>query len=174
MTSQHSTPDSSAKVGKWFAWFAWIALLAILYLWFGDLLERQQNPNMNVHSYRDGGRAVVELQQNRAGMYVANGQINGQQVTFMLDTGATQVAIPSAIADNLGLNRGTPMMVRTANGTARAYATRIDELRLGDIHLQNVAGTIVPGYQSEQILLGMSALSTLEFNQQNRVLTIYQ
>lgn len=169
-----TSSDPTARIGKWFSWFAWIALLAVLYFWFGGILDRQENPNMSVNTYSDGGRAVVELQQNRAGMYVANGQINGQQVTFMLDTGATQVAIPQAIAEQLNLRRGTPMMVRTANGTARAYATTINELRLGDIHLQNVSGTIVPGYESEQILLGMSALSTLEFNQQNRVLTIYQ
>lgn len=170
MTSQ----DSTAKIGKWFAWCAWVALLLILYFWFGDLLERQQNPNMQVTSYLDGGRSVVELQQNRSGMYVANGAINNQPVTFMLDTGASQVAIPQTIADQLHLPRGAPMLVRTANGTARAYATTINELRLGDIYLTEVAGTIVPGYQSEQILLGMSALSTLEFSQQNRVLTIYQ
>lgn len=169
-----TSSDPTARIGKWFSWFAWIALLAILYFWFGGLLDRQENPNMQVTSYAEGGRAVVELQQNRAGMYVANGQINGHQVTFMLDTGATQVAIPQAIAERLNLRRGTAVMVRTANGTARAYTTTISELRLGDIQLQNVSGTIVPGYQSEQILLGMSALSTLEFNQQNRVLTIYQ
>lgn len=170
MTSQ----DPTVKIGKWFSWFAWIALLLILYYWFGGILDRQQNPNMSVNSYMDGSRAVVELQQNRSGMYVANGQINGQRVTFMLDTGASQVAIPQDIANQLNLQRGTPMMVRTANGTARAYATTIDELRLGDIRLSNVAGTIVLGYESEQILLGMSALSTLEFSQQNRVLTISQ
>lgn len=169
-----TSSDSAARIGKWFSWFAWIALLAILYFLFGGLLDRQENPNMQVTSYAEGNRAVVELKQNRAGMYVANGQINGHQVTFMLDTGATQVAIPQAIAEQLNLPRGTPVMVRTANGTARAYTTMINELRLGDIQLQNVSGTIVPGYQSEQILLGMSALSTLEFNQQNRVLTIYQ
>lgn len=169
-----TSSDSSAKLGKYFAWFAWIALLAILYLWFGNLLERQQNPNQDVTTYAENGRAVVELTQNRAGMYVANGSINGQQVTFMLDTGATQVAIPQPIAEQLNLSRGAQVLVRTANGTARAYTTTISELRLGDIHLRNVAGTIVPGYESEQILLGMSALSTLEFNQQNRVLTIYQ
>ena len=170
MTSQ----DPTAKIGKWFAWFAWVALLLLLYVWFGGILERQQNPNMQVTSYTDGGRAVVELQQNRSGMYVANGAINNQPVTFMLDTGASQVAIPQPIAEQLNLQRGAPMLVRTANGTARAYATTIRELRLGDIYLTNVAGTIVPGYESEQILLGMSALSTLEFSQQNRVLTIYQ
>ncbi|RUO30552.1 TIGR02281 family clan AA aspartic protease [Aliidiomarina sedimenti] len=169
-----SSSDSSARIGKWFAGLAWIFLLVVLYLWFGDLLQKQENPNQSVASYQQDGRAVVELKQNRSGHYVANGAINGQQVTFMLDTGATQVAIPQTLAAELGLARGNPVIVRTANGTARAYTTTINELRLGDIRLHDIAGTIVPGYQSEQILLGMSALKTLEFTQQNRVLTIYQ
>lgn len=169
-----SRSDPTQRLGKWFAWFAWIALLAVLYFWFGDLLDQQQNPNQDVQTYRSGERAVVELQQNRSGHYVANGQINGHPVTFLLDTGATQVAIPQALADRIGLQRGMPVSVRTANGVARAYTTQIDELRLGEIRLSNVSASIVPGYQSEQILLGMSALKALEFTQRNQQLTITQ
>lgn len=169
-----SSTDNSTRIGKGFAFAAWIALLFLLYLWFGDLLKSQQNPNRDVTSYQQQGRAVVELQQNRAGHYVANGLINGRQVTFLLDTGATQVAVPQSLAEALNLQRGQQVLVRTANGTARAYNTEIDQLQLGDITLRSVGATIVPGYDSEQILLGMSALKTLEFNQQNRVLTIYQ
>jgi aspartyl protease family protein len=169
-----SRSDPTQRLGKWFAWFAWIALLAILYFWFGDLLDKQQNPNQNVQSYRSGERAVVELQQNRAGHYVANGEINGRPVTFLLDTGATQVAIPAALGDQLGLQRGSAVTIMTANGTARAYTTQVDELALGEIRLQNVRATLVPGYQSEQILLGMSALKALEFTQRDQQLTITQ
>jgi aspartyl protease family protein len=169
-----SRSDPSARIGKWFGWIAWITLLLVLYWWFGGLLERQENPNQQVQSYQDGDRAVVELQQNRAGHYVANGHINGQSVTFMLDTGATSVAIPARIADDLNLQRGRVVRVRTANGLAQAYITQLDELQLGDIRLHNVAATIVPGYESDQILLGMSALKALEFTQRDRVLTIYQ
>lgn len=169
-----SRSDPTQRLGKWFAWFAWIALLAILYFWFGDLLDKQQNPNQNVETYRSGQRAVVELQQNRSGHYVANGQINGRGVTFMLDTGATQVAIPQALGEKLGLQAGMAVTVLTANGPAQAYTTQIDELRLGEIRLQNVAATLVPGYKSEQILLGMSALKALEFTQRNQQLTITQ
>lgn len=169
-----SRSDPPQLIGKWFAGLAWVTLLVLLYLWFGHLLQGQENPNRDVVSYQNNGRAVVELQQNRAGHYVANGSINGQPVTYLLDTGATQVAIPDALARELGLRRGTPIRVNTANGIVRAYMTTIDDLTLGEIRLSNVAGTIVPGYHSEQILLGMSALKTLEFSQRDRVLTIYQ
>lgn len=169
-----SRSDPQRLIGKWFAGLAWIILLALLYLWFGHLLQRQENPNRDVLSYQSQGRAVVELSQNRAGHYVATGSINGQSVTYLLDTGATQVAVPDALARQLGLRRGTAIRVNTANGIVRAYTTTIDELTLGEIRLTNVAGTIVPGYQSEQILLGMSALKTLEFSQRDRILTIYQ
>ncbi|RUO26606.1 TIGR02281 family clan AA aspartic protease [Aliidiomarina minuta] len=169
-----SRSDPTQRIGKWFSWFAWIALLFILYWWFGGILDGQQNPNQQVESYRDGERAVVTLQQNRSGHYVANGEINGRGVTFMLDTGATQVAIPASLGQELNLQRGAPVMVMTANGRARAYTTSIDQLRLGEIELQNVSATLVPGYEGSQILLGMSALKTLEFTQRNHELTITQ
>lgn len=166
--------DPGKRLGRWFNWFAWIALLAVLYWWFGDLLDKQQNPNQQVQSFQQGGQTVVELQQNRQGHYVADGRINGQRVTFLLDTGATQVAIPGRMSQQLGLQRGAEHRVRTASGIATAYATRIEALELGDIRLHDVSATIVPDYDSEHILLGMSALRSLEFTQQNRVLTIRQ
>ncbi|WP_113907096.1 retropepsin-like aspartic protease family protein [Aliidiomarina celeris] len=166
--------DSTQIFGKFFTWFAWVAALVILYAVFNNLLERQQNPNQQVQSYRDGNRAIVVLDQNRQGHYLANGEINQRAVTFLLDTGATQVAIPGRLSDQLGLTRGTAVQVRTANGIALAYQTQLDELRLGEIRLQNVSATIVPDYDSSHILLGMSALRTLEFTQRDRQLTLIQ
>ena len=55
---------------------------------------------------QSNGKAQVTLQQNRQGHYVTNGAINGTQVTFLLDTGATQVSIPGHIAETLSLQAG--------------------------------------------------------------------
>ena len=70
--------------------------------------------------------------------YLANGRINGRLVTFLLDTGATQVAIPGRMANLLGVEPGPAVQVRTASGIATAYRTEIAELQLGDIRLYNV------------------------------------
>lgn len=169
-----STSDDSRQLGRWFNWAAWIAILVVLYWFFDGALDRQQNPNRQVTSYQDGSTTVVELEQNPQGHYLATGTINHETVTFMLDTGATQVAVPGSMASRLGLSRGAQVRVRTASGITRAYRTEIDELTIGDIRLQNVAASIVPDYDSDQVLLGMSALRELEFTQRDRVLTIRQ
>ncbi|RUO33566.1 TIGR02281 family clan AA aspartic protease [Aliidiomarina sanyensis] len=166
--------DSTRTIGKRFAFIAWIAIFGVLYLFFDSYLGRQQNPNQRVQSWTEGNTAVVELQQNRAGHYLANGTINGYDVSFLLDTGATQVAIPGRLENRLGVTRGQRVQVRTASGIATAYQTEIDVLTFGEIRLYNVAATIVPDYDSSHILLGMSALRALEFTQRDGVLTIRQ
>lgn len=164
--------DMPQRTGKLFAWLAWIIGLALLYWLFDDMLQQQFNPNQNVQSSRDGGAIEVVLEQNRAGHYVATGAINNHRALFLLDTGATQVAIPQNLATEMGLPRGAQVMVNTANGRATAYRTQLDTLQLGDIVLRDVPATIVPGMSGEQILLGMSALKQVEFSQRGNMLTI--
>ncbi|MEX1222797.1 MAG: TIGR02281 family clan AA aspartic protease [Idiomarina sp.] len=164
--------DMPQRTGKLFAWLAWIIGLLFLYWLFDDMLQDQFNPNQNVQSSRNGDVIEVVLEQNRAGHYVATGTINNHRVLFLLDTGATQVAIPQEVAAAIGLPRGNQIIVNTANGRATAYRTQLDTLQLGDIVLRDVTATIVPGMGGEQILLGMSALKQVEFTQRGRMLTI--
>ena len=153
----------------------WIILLALMAFMFNYILDQQHNPNQNIHTYSgtDGSNELV-LQRNRFGHYVANGEINGQDVVFMLDTGATDVSIPEDIARQIGLERGRPMVYQTANGRITVYATSLDEIALGGIKLVNIRATINPHYTSNDILLGMSFLKHLEFTQRGDTLTLRQ
>lgn len=154
---------------------AWIVVLGLLSAFFGGWMEKLNNPNQKVQTeLRDDGVREVVLRQNRAGHYVANGAINGEPVTFLLDTGATSVSVPAAIAKRLGLRRGAPMRANTANGAITTYATRLDQVRLGGIELNNVRADINPRMRSDEVLLGMSFLRKLEFTQRDRQLTIRQ
>ena len=85
---------------------AWLVLLGFGVVFFGDVLEKQFNPNQSLDTRvsAEGMREVV-LQRNRFGHYVTSGTINGQPVTFMLDTGATGVAIPEPVAQRLKIPR---------------------------------------------------------------------
>ena len=165
--------DSSAAFGKSFVWIAWLLGIALLVFVFQDLLEQQYNPNQDPSvSLQSNGQAQVTLQQNRQGHYITNGAINGTQVTFLLDTGATQVSIPAHIAEKLSLPSGQAYRVQTANGSITVYQTQLNELRIGNIYLYNVAAHINPSMASDEILLGMSALKRVEFRQTGKQLIL--
>lgn len=157
--------SDTSTTGKWMVLLAWVCGFGLLVLVFGDLLERQVNPNTSPSSMTQGSRTEVTLKQNRAGHYVTSGFINGEPVVFLVDTGATDVAVPAHLADALGLVAGRTVLANTANGTVRVAETRIDSVRIGDIEIENVRANLNPGMQDDHILLGMSVLRQLEFTQ---------
>ncbi len=167
MQESQSTPPAPGKsAGKFMLFAAWMGVLGILTMVFGDWEEKQINPNQSPASSRSSdGRVEVVLQRNRQGHYVANGTINDAPVTFLLDTGATDVVVPADIAEAAGLKRGPEARARTAAGVVRVWHTRIDDLRLGDIHLRDLPATINPHMDGVGVLLGMSALRRVEFHQ---------
>ena len=148
--------------------------MGVLTLFFGNLEKKQHNPNTSPLSLTQEGSVDVSLVQNRQGHYVVTGEINRQSVEFLLDTGATDVVVPEKTARRLGLKYGRPSQAMTANGVITIWQTRINELRIGDIRLHNVAASINPKMSSESILLGMSALRRIEFIQQGKRLTLRQ
>jgi aspartyl protease family protein len=154
---------------------AWVVLLGLLTWLFDGWLEGRHNPNRNVAVATDArGDAVVELQRNRAGHYVATGAINGSPVVFLLDTGATDVAVPAPLAGRLGLKRGRAVLGKTANGVVKTWQTRLDSVRLGAIELNDVRATIMPNMPGDDVLLGMSFLKQLEFVQRDGVMRLRQ
>lgn len=154
---------------------AWIVLLGLGVFFFGDVLDRQHNPNQDLQTrYGEEGVREVVLQRNKFGHYVTSGAINGKPVVFMLDTGATGVAIPDAVASNLGIKRGRAFATQTANGVSTSYAANLDSVSVGEIELQNVRAGITPGLQTKQILLGMSFLKHIEFTQRGDTLILRQ
>ena len=154
---------------------AWLVFLGLGVAFFGDVLDKQFNPNQSLDTQvsADGIREVV-LQRNRFGHYVTSGTINGQPVTFMLDTGATGVAIPETVARRLAIPRGRAYRTQTANGVSTSYAARLDRVAVGDIELRDVQAGIAPGLQMEEILLGMSFLKHIEFTQHGDQLILRQ
>jgi aspartyl protease family protein len=165
--------DTTANFGKGFVWIAWLIGIALLVFIFQDLLDGQYNPNQDPKlSMQANGKAAVTLEQNRQGHYVTNGAINGRKVTFLLDTGATQVSIPAHIAENLALQAQGQQRVQTANGIITVFSTRINELRIGNIYLYDIAANINPSMAADEILLGMSALKRVEFSQTGKQLIL--
>ena len=155
---------------------AWLGGLFLLTLLFQDFLETRQNPNAKplVRIDEEGRREVV-LERNGQGHYVASGQINGYPVVFLLDTGATDVALPETLANRLRLERRRGGISQTANGPVAVWQTQLDEVVLGSIRLNRVRASIVPSMPEDgPVLLGMSFLKQLEFAQKDRQLVLRQ
>ena len=162
-------------LGKGMITVAWLLLLGLLTLLFNNFLEHENNPNQSPATLTSsGGAKVVELKMNRAGHYVANGKINGYPVEFLLDTGATDVALGEKLAKRLGLEKGYETRAQTANGITRSYLTLLKQVSIGEINLNGIRASILPGMKMDQVLLGMSFLKQLELRQKDDTLTLIQ
>lgn len=111
------------------------------------------------------------------GMYSTTGFINGQPVNFLVDTGATWIAMNSNQARSLGINFryvGKRAMVATANGTAPVYRITLDKVRVGEIELRNVEAGVLEGNSPNEVLLGNSFLNRVEMQRQGQVMLLRQ
>ncbi|MGR8947778.1 MAG: retropepsin-like aspartic protease family protein [Gammaproteobacteria bacterium] len=148
-------------------------LLGLLTVLFSGLLSHRLNPNKNPDSHTGAnGQVQIVLHRNSGGHYVASGLVNDKKVVFLLDTGATAVAIPQELAQKLALTPGRQISTLTANGMTAAYTTTISTIQIGDIVEHNVAAVLVPNLPGGQILLGMSFLKRLDFSQRGDTLIL--
>jgi aspartyl protease family protein len=175
MSQQPDQPEVR-RTGRFMLILAWLGGIFLLTLLFQDILESRLNPNAKplVRVGEEGGSEVV-LERNSQGHYVASGLINGYPVIFLLDTGATDVAIPEALADRLRLQRRRGGVSQTANGPVAVWQTVLDEVGLGSIRLNRIRASILPSMPADSpVLLGMSFLKQLEFTQKDRQLILRQ
>jgi aspartyl protease family protein len=120
------------------------------------------------------GRQNVTLGADPRGHFVTMGSINGGSVRFLVDTGATLVALPAAEARRLGINylQGQRGQVQTANGAAVAYRVKLDTVRIGDIEVNNVDAVVSEGDTMGVTLLGMSFLNRMEMKRDGQSMTL--
>jgi aspartyl protease family protein len=171
---RNSGPDARF-VSKGTFYGAWVLALGLFTLFFNDVLTDSRNPNQKVSSHVSAaGMREVVLRPNRYDHYVATGHINGKPVEFLLDTGATNVAVPAALARQLGLSWGRPTITITAKGFITTYVTVLERIGLGDIVLRDVTANINPNAEGDEVLLGMSFLRQIELIQRGNRLTLRQ
>ncbi len=106
----------------------------------------------------------VRIPADRAGHYVAEAQINGRHLNVMVDTGASLVILRYEDARALGLVYGSDkfdIAVHTANGTAKAFRTKLYNVRLGSISLDDIEALVMEQGLLNTNLLGMSFLRRL-------------
>lgn len=120
-------------------------------------------------------RPIVRLLPGEHGHYFADGQINGHLVRFLVDTGASTVAINKPTARSLGLQYtvvGQPGHVETASGIAKAYEVMFNEVKVHAITMRNVVGMVVDGDQPRYPLLGQSFLNRLDIHRSGTVMEL--
>jgi aspartyl protease family protein len=167
-----SDPNPHRRGGTVMLTVAWLLIIGGLYWYFSERDARETNPNTARALKMQQGD--LTLLRNRAGHYLADGEINGRSVTFLLDTGATWVALPLALGRELGLKRGAAVTLQTANGPATGYQTRLDRVRIGPLELTDVAAVMSDGLDADAVLLGMSFLKRVEFTQRDDKLILKQ
>jgi len=165
MDDYENNPDS--QLGRRMIWLAALGLLGGFYALFSVLLK----DGGAVISVDAGGAAMIVLEQDRNGHYQVEGQINNLPVNFLVDTGATDVAIPESMARAMGLKFGPRVTVMTAAGPSKAWMTRLNMVSIGGIIRRDVRATITSG-EFDGVLLGMSFLKHYSLRQQDGKLVI--
>ncbi|MDM0071069.1 TIGR02281 family clan AA aspartic protease [Variovorax sp. J31P207] len=107
-----------------------------------------------------GGGTRIVLPASSGGHFMAQGAINGKSVNFMLDTGATTIALSAADAQRIGLDfsKGQPVRMNTANGVSQGYRVKLGSVRVGDVEVYDVDAIVSPE-PMPYILLGNSFIS---------------
>ena len=127
----------------------------------GRTLERRLDGRVHAAVDSPQGRDDVLIFRDRRGMFKTVGSINGLPVGFLVDTGASSVAMNSIQARRLGIDfrvQGEPTYVTTASDVTRAYQLKLDVVKVGAIQLRNVTAVVLDGARPAEVLLGMSFL----------------
>jgi aspartyl protease family protein len=121
-----------------------------------------------------GSQQTVTLAADSRGHFLVNGRVNGAEVRFLVDTGATLVALSAGDAVRLGIDyrKGEPSLMNTANGVAPAYKVKLDSLRIGDITANNVDAVVLEGSGPGVALLGMSFLNRMEMRRDGQTMVL--
>ena len=116
----------------------------------------------------------VTLYADSAGHFFSEGWINGAKLKFLVDTGATTVAMNSGDARYAGIDfrKGQPVQMQTANGVAKGYRVVLNTLKIGSLTLHQVDAVVLEGGSPPMVLLGMSALNRLDMKRAGIALTL--
>jgi aspartyl protease family protein len=128
-------------------------------------------------SYAKPKHLEEKIYADERGMFRSVGTINGQTVRFLVDTGATTVAMNKSQAKQLGVNyrmTGERIVVSTASENVRGYRVRLKSVSLGKIKQKDVVAMVIDGDHPGPILLGMSFLGKLKVEKAGDVMKIRQ
>jgi aspartyl protease family protein len=146
----------TVRRGAWGITAFWLLLLGLLFLGF-DYVEQRRVAGYQAHE-GSGGELVIP--RGRDGHFHVDGLVNGQAVSFLVDTGATSVTVSEALALRADLQGGQPVTFQTANGRLPGRLLRQVPVQVGHLALPGVTVAVgMVGKPAEIALLGQSFLS---------------
>jgi aspartyl protease family protein len=128
-------------------------------------------------NYTPVEEVVEQVFLDKMGMYSTVGSINGLPVNFMVDTGATLIAMNEQQAKRLGIDfrlTGKIGQVATASDITKAYQVKLKTVKVGQIMLRNVDAIVMEGPHPSPALLGMSFLGRIKMENNGRALVLKQ
>lgn len=153
--------SSNRRLGATFLIVGWIIAIGLVVILVNFSLFSTKNPMIS--SSQVGTQ--ITISRDNDSHFRLKGSVNDIPVTFLIDTGASSVAISDAVAKRAGLKYKAELTTETANGSAMGYFTVIDKMMLGPVELNHVPAIIVPNLSSDQALLGMNVLQHFHIQQ---------
>jgi len=140
----------------------------------GQRREYQLGTHIGANYAAPGPGKKHRIYRSSRQMFETGGFINGTSVHFLVDTGASSVAMNAGHARNIGVNyrSGRRIGVSTANGVTSGYQVKLDRVKVGDIELTNVDAVVLEGASPPVILLGLSFLDRLHWSKADTVIEL--
>ncbi|GMR04049.1 MAG: TIGR02281 family clan AA aspartic protease [Gammaproteobacteria bacterium] len=130
-----------------------------------------------IAGFTQPGKGSATLWAEPNGHYFVEGWVNGVAVRFMVDTGATTIAMNSRVAKRIGLDYkklGRRSFASTASGIVRTYNLKLNSVKVGGITLYNVDAGVIEGNFPVEVLLGMSFLGRLDIKRDDQKMELIQ
>ena len=139
----------------------------------GETLELGLNQSIG-SSYKKRERSRITIAPDAQGMYFVAGTINGTPTRFLVDTGATHIAMSGRKADalNLSYRNGQQGKAQTASGVVDVWRIHLASVSIGAIKLHNVTAVVIAGNHPAQVLLGNSFLGRTDIQKAGAMLEI--
>lgn len=124
--------------------------------------------------FQTADKTEIRIASGQGGHYWTKGLINGLPANFLVDTGATAIAMNHFEAERLGIDYrgGTPITVNTANGTAKAFLVTLSSVSIGNIVVRQVQAAVSTTDSPTEILLGNSYLGKVDLRIEQGVLVL--
>jgi aspartyl protease family protein len=145
-----------------------------VFSWNGERFERTISRQIASQFSAPAEKQEARIERGRNGHFFTPGHINGQMVSFLVDTGAFAVAMSKDEADRLGLDwrNGERFMSSTAGGATASHLVTLKSVTVGGVTLHNIKGAVIVAEPMEHILLGMSFLERMEMREENNTLVL--